>query len=139
MQASTLSSQHEARRCWTGASGTSQGEHDAEHSDPPRRRARREGSDFHRRPSVSCAGWLARPGGTPSPRQRTARSVDRIFGWRVARNAIARVTPDDVTYYVALPFDERLNGGWRRKGRAVLELMEAPAFRSRVGKTGSRS
>lgn len=47
-------------------------------------------------------------------------------GGRVARNAIARVTPDDVAYYVALPFDERLNGGWRRKGRAVLELMEAP-------------
>lgn len=47
-------------------------------------------------------------------------------GGRVARNAIARVTPDDVTCYVALPFDERLIGGWRRKGRAVLELMEAP-------------
>lgn len=47
-------------------------------------------------------------------------------GGRVARNAIARVTPDDVAYYVALPFDERLNGGWRGKGRAVLELMEAP-------------
>lgn len=50
----------------------------------------------------------------------------RLDGGRVARNAIARVTPDDVAYYVALPFDERLNGGWRRKGRAVLELMEAP-------------
>lgn len=134
MQASTLSTQHEARRCRTGASGTSQGEHDAGHSDPPRRRARREESDFHRRPSVSCAGWLARPGGTPSPRQRTARSVDRIFGWRVARNAIARVTPDDVTYYVALPFDERLNGGWRRKGRAVLELMEAPPSEAESGR-----
>lgn len=47
-------------------------------------------------------------------------------GGRVARNAIARVTPDDVTCYVALPFDERLIGGWRRKGRAAPELMEAP-------------
>lgn len=44
----------------------------------------------------------------------------------MARNAIARVTPDDVTCYVALPFDERLIGGWRRKGRAAPELMEAP-------------
>lgn len=37
-------------------------------------------------------------------------------GGRVARNAIARVTPDDVTCYVALPFDERLIGGWRGRG-----------------------
>lgn len=41
MQASTLSTQNKARRCWTGASGAWQGEHDAGHPDLPRRRARR--------------------------------------------------------------------------------------------------
>lgn len=60
-------------------------------------------------------------------------------GGRVARNAIARVTPDDVTCYVALPFDERLIGGWRRKGRAAPELMEAPPSEAESERQAARA